>query len=134
MSSTSRLVGCPAPCQRRSSSWPSGQRLGVVYAARVAGSVPLDVAPFGVALPGYELLVRPDELPSLYHEYVAGARLVDQVTVDDAETGDELPRFAFVAVGQGGGWPFLVVVFRYRPAGGSRSCGVALLPEQRRLF
>jgi hypothetical protein len=100
----------------------------------MAGSIPPDTAPFEVALPGYNLLVLPDELPSLYYEYTARARLADQLTVEERVTDDERPRFAFVAVGQTGAWPFLVVVFRYRPSGGSGSCGAALVPEQRRLF
>jgi hypothetical protein len=92
-----------------------------------------DVTPASVAVGAHELLLLTDRLPSLHRSYAQHAALAEEIDLD--RDGGKL---ALVAVRLGGeragGWPSLVLALRYDPAGGSRGCGVALVPETGRLF
>src|SRR5262249_29337281 len=66
--------------------------------------------------------------PDLYGHYAEHAALVEEFDLQDREG-----RNCFLAVSRGVGWPFLVVVQRYDPAGGFHP-GTLLVPETDLLF
>jgi hypothetical protein len=79
---------------------------------------------FSVTFGKYTLLCLPDGLPELYSDYVARARLVEEIDLSKTDG-----KTCFVAVKEGLGWPFLVVAQRYSPAGSGFYPGVAFIPE-----
>jgi hypothetical protein len=71
------------------------------------------------------------DVPSILGMYQRNAELVE-----DFPAGDENQPagYAFVAVGDGGDWPRLVVTQRFTPAVAGFAPGVLLAPEQRQVF
>lgn len=83
-----------------------------------------------LAVGDYHLLVA-SEPPMLLSQYLEHAVLAEDFP-GQRERDDS--GYAFVAVGDGGDWPGLVVTQQYSPSGPGFSPGVLLTPGTRRLF
>lgn len=86
---------------------------------------------FSVSLGKYELYCQADGLPDMLSEYQKRATLAE--LFDLQEPGGTSVGFCAVRR-RGDGWPFLVVVQRYSPAGCGFHPGILLVPETDRLF
>ena len=84
---------------------------------------------FSVSLGHYRIDCRGDGLPDLLPEYVAWAKLAETFSLDSPDGA-----FAYLGVGRGADWPFLVVAQRYQPAGSGFFPGMLLVPETEVLF
>lgn len=88
-------------------------------------------ASFSICLGEYELYCQADGLPDLLSEYQQRATVSDWFDLE--ESGGSSVCFCAVRR-RGDGWPFLVVVQRYSPAGFGFNPGILLVPETDRLF
>jgi hypothetical protein len=84
---------------------------------------------FRVSSGEYELCCQSDGVPDMTPEYQRRAALSDVF-----ESADEIASWCFTSVARNCGWPFLVVVQRYSPAGFGFFPGALLIPEYGRLF
>lgn len=87
---------------------------------------------FQVGASGYTVGCMAAGVPDSYREYVEHADLAEEFDV--ASGVEEETCFVAVARGDGRGWPFLVVVQRYSPAGYGFNPGVLIIPETQRMF
>ncbi len=86
---------------------------------------------FSVSLGEYELYCQAGGLPDMLPEYQKRAAVAE--SFDLAESGGSAVCFCAVRRREDG-WPFLVVVQRYSPAGCGFHPGVLLVPETGKLF
>ncbi len=86
---------------------------------------------FSVSLGKYELYCQDESLPNMLSEYQKRAAVAELFDLKES-SGSSV---CFCAVRRcGDGWPFLVVVQRYSPAGCGFHPGILLAPETDRLF
>src|SRR4051812_7022513 len=86
---------------------------------------------FTVESGGFRFLCVPDGLPSIYSYYRTRTTLLDEISLDDTESGRQC-FFAITRTGEES--PLVVVAQRFVPAGFGFEPGALVVPETQRLF